>query len=84
MDPCQDAECPRFPTARCVVDFCKGECRATFVRSRRNNDVTERCVNKTSCDIRECPSQRVCIEELTPPVCPEDTPVCRYEFLFCT
>ena len=76
VNPCQDAQCPQFPTARCVVDSCHGECRATFVRGLKDKDVTARCGNKTACQLKKCPRRRICVEELTPPVCPDDMPDC--------
>ena len=75
-DPCRDAECPRFPSARCEVDACHGECRATFIRGQKNIDVTARCGDFTPCQIKRCPNRRVCVEELTPAVCPDDMPEC--------
>ncbi len=69
-DPCSENECPRFLNADCTAV----NCIATFIW--RGNDVTDRC-DVTTCDTRECPANRDCIETVVPPSCPPVDPPCR-------
>ena len=71
-DPCEGQMCPRFYNAECRINRCS--CTADFFF--RNRNVTARCP-VTTCDTRECPVRRQCIEEVRPPACPDERPNCR-------
>ena len=75
-NPCQNATCPRFLNAICEPDNCNGECRATFVNPRKGNKPIDDCDTETCAD-KECPTRRICMDEVFPPNCPEDQPFCR-------
>ena len=72
---CEDTRCLRFYNAECRDDHCNNiSCTPNFFFRGRN--VTEKCDVET-CDERECPERRQCVEEIIPPVCPIDRPMCR-------
>lgn len=73
-DLCQDTLCQRFLTAECRPDNCNGNCLVKFFYKGR--EVTDKCGVET-CDEKECPERRTCIEEVYPPSCPDDDRHCR-------
>lgn len=78
-NPCDVATCPRFLNALCQPDHCNGECRAAFFKSMEDlgrGPEIKTCKTET-CAEKECPTRRICMDEIFPPNCPEDKPQCR-------
>ncbi len=69
-NPCLEVECPRYLNADCTAVLCEA------VFTWRDNDVTDRCA-VTTCETRECPSNRDCVEAVRPARCPENNSKCR-------
>ena len=77
VNPCDVERCPRFLNAVCVPNTCGGSCTANFFRGRNNrNNVTDRCAIET-CNEKQCPGNRFCVEERVPAECPQGNPRCR-------
>ena len=77
VNPCDVERCPRFLNAVCVPNTCDGSCTANFFRGRNNrNNVTDRCPIET-CNEKQCPGNRFCVEERVPAECPQGNPRCR-------
>ena len=73
-DNCLGARCPRYLNAECRENPCHGLCAPNFFR--RNRNVTNRCDVET-CDEKNCPRLRNCVEEVVPSTCPGNQPRCR-------
>ncbi len=73
-NPCLEAECSRFLNADCTAILCDA------VFTWKDNDVTDRCA-VTTCDTKQCLSNRDCVEMVRPARCPEDNLKCRQYIL---
>ena len=75
-NPCDTERCLRFLNADCVPNPCHGSCTANFFRAGSSRNVTDRCAAVT-CNERQCPPKRVCIEDVVPAACPQGNARCR-------
>lgn len=75
-DNCRGSQCPRFLNSECRVNPCHGLCAPNFFRATNGRNVTDRC-DVERCGEKDCPGNRVCVEEIVPPSCPGNGTQCR-------